>query len=189
MRIKKVVMMALGFLFTGLAFLGVALPVVPTTPFLLLAVFFFARSSERWHSYLLNHRIFGQYLTDYYNHEMTIGNKWRTILILWCGMGLCMWLLRSKLWLVILLAVIAIGVTIHLVSLRSVTPEKSASKKLGSETLGKEAPAGEVSSKEARGGEVPNQETLAGEAPNQEVRGGEVLNGEKAEKNDEYLHL
>lgn len=119
MRVKKILMMGLGFLFTGLAFVGVALPLIPTTPFLLLAVYFFARSSERWHNYLLNHRIFGPYLTDYYNHQMTVSNKARTITVLWIGMGICMWLVRARIWLVALLAAIAIGVTIHLLSLRS----------------------------------------------------------------------
>ncbi|MCI6574040.1 MAG: YbaN family protein [Actinomycetaceae bacterium] len=178
MNVKKLVMMALGFLFTGLAFLGVVLPVLPTTPFLLLAVFFFARSSERWHHYLLNHRIFGQYLTDYYNHEMTISNKWRTLALMWIGMGICMWLLRGKLWLVILLAVIAIGVTIHLVSLRSVTPEESASRKLSPKD------SEEPGAKKLSGGEKLYGETLGEEALNQEE-----LRGEKAEENNECLHL
>ena len=120
MKLKNAIFCALGFIFTALAFLGVVLPVLPTTPFLLLAVFFFARSSQRWHNYLLNHRIFGQYLRDYYNHEMTIVNKWRTLVVMWLGMGICMWLLREKIWLVVLLIVIAVGVTIHLCLLKSV---------------------------------------------------------------------
>lgn len=123
MRLKNAIFCALGFIFTALAFLGVILPLLPTTPFLLLAVFFFARSSERWHNYLLNHQIFGQYLRDYYNHEMTIANKWRTLFVMWLGMGICMWLLREKIWLVVLLAVIAVGVTIHLCLLKSVRRE------------------------------------------------------------------
>ena len=127
MKLKRIIFMALGFLFTGLAFAGVALPVLPTTPFLLCAAFFFARSSDRWYHYLLNHRIFGQYLRDYFNHEMTIGNKGRTIAVLWIGMGICMWLLRSKLWLVILLGLIACAVTVHLLSLKSVPSKKSQS--------------------------------------------------------------
>ena len=125
MRLKNAIFCALGFIFTGLAFLGVFLPVLPTTPFLLLAGFFFARSSERWHNYLLNHRIFGQYLRDYYNHEMTVANKGRTLIIMWLGMGICMWLLREKIWLVVLMVVIAIGTTIHLCSLKSAQRECS----------------------------------------------------------------
>ena len=128
MRIARYIFLVLGFLFTGLACIGVFFPVMPTTPFLLLAVFFFSRSSQRWRAYLLNHKIFGQYLTDYYNHEMTLANKGRTIATLWIGMLICMWLVRSRIWISVLLGVIAVGVTIHLVSLRSAPPRKAPTK-------------------------------------------------------------
>ena len=41
---------------------GIFLPILPTTPFLLLAAYLFARSSQRWHSWLLAHRHFGPYI-------------------------------------------------------------------------------------------------------------------------------
>ena len=51
-----------------LAGLGIALPLVPTTPFLLLAAFAFARSSDRWHAWLLGHRVFGPIIDDWRRH-------------------------------------------------------------------------------------------------------------------------
>ncbi|WP_353065324.1 YbaN family protein [Arcanobacterium hippocoleae] len=117
-RHMRIIYLLCGFIALGLATLGVILPLLPTTPFLLLAVFCFARSSEKLHAYVLNHQVFGQYLRDYQNHEMTTGNKTFTIILMWSGMFLSAWLAKFNLAAVITLFVIGTGVTIHLLSLR-----------------------------------------------------------------------
>ena len=55
----------LGLVCVGLAIVGIVLPLLPTVPFLLLAAFFFARSSERLHYWLLSHRTFGPSIEDW----------------------------------------------------------------------------------------------------------------------------
>ncbi len=55
----------LGFLFLGLAVLGVLLPILPGTPFLLLSAWFFARSSEKWHRRLLAHEMTGPMIRNW----------------------------------------------------------------------------------------------------------------------------
>lgn len=54
-----------GLICVGLGLLGVILPLLPTTPLMLLAAFCFARSSERLHNWLLNHRVFGPMIDDW----------------------------------------------------------------------------------------------------------------------------
>ncbi|PLX60018.1 YbaN family protein [Sedimenticola selenatireducens] len=66
----RVVYLALGWLFFGLCMLGVVLPVLPTTPFLLLALWAFSRSSARLHHWLYQHRIFGPALQRWHQHRI-----------------------------------------------------------------------------------------------------------------------
>lgn len=80
---------ALGLFCVGLAMLGVFLPLLPTVPFLLLAAFFFARSSERLHHWLLSHRHFGPLIDDW-NRAGVINRRaklWATVSIA-CVLGL-----------------------------------------------------------------------------------------------------
>lgn len=62
---KKTIYKPLGFLFLGLALLGVFLPILPGTPFLLLSAWFFARSSEKWHRWLLSHELTGPMIRNW----------------------------------------------------------------------------------------------------------------------------
>ncbi|WP_164661492.1 YbaN family protein [Tropicibacter sp. Alg240-R139] len=61
----RVVWVVLGVFCMALAMIGVVLPLLPTVPFLLLAAFCFARSSERLHDWLLSHQIFGPMIVDW----------------------------------------------------------------------------------------------------------------------------
>lgn len=64
-RLLRAVFLGLGFFFVALGFIGAFLPVLPTTPFLLLAAACFARSSERFENWLLEHRRFGPLLQEW----------------------------------------------------------------------------------------------------------------------------
>ena len=62
---KKIVLLLIGWLFVAIGAIGVFLPVLPTTPFLLISLWAFSQSSERFHDWLYNHRIFGPPLQDW----------------------------------------------------------------------------------------------------------------------------
>lgn len=67
---------ALGLLFFGLGALGAVLPVLPTTPFLLLASFFFLRSSKRLDDWFHGTRLYKRYLANFMeNRQMTLRSK------------------------------------------------------------------------------------------------------------------
>ncbi|WIM67652.1 YbaN family protein [Corynebacterium breve] len=109
-------LIAVGILSLALGALGIVLPILPTTPFLLLSTYCFARSSTRLHTYLVNHRVFGTYIANYYNGTMTLGHKVRTLALLWVGILVSAWLIGKTItW--IILPLIAVGVTIHIVTL------------------------------------------------------------------------
>ncbi|MEI2384345.1 YbaN family protein [Breoghania sp. JC706] len=61
----RALFLILGLLFVGLGFVGVFLPVLPTTPFLILAAACFTRSSTRLETWLMEHRHFGPTLRDW----------------------------------------------------------------------------------------------------------------------------
>lgn len=110
-------LIAVGSLSLGLGAAGILLPILPTTPFLLLAAFCFARSSERLHRYLVNHRVFGTYISNYYNHAMTPRHKARTLAVLWFGIVVSVLLIGSLIP-AIILPIIAGLVSVHIIRLR-----------------------------------------------------------------------
>lgn len=81
-RIYRRIYLVCGFISVGLGVLGIPLPLLPTTPFLLLAAFFFARSSERWHDWLVTHSVFSTYIDAFRQKRgLTPAQKWRIALV------------------------------------------------------------------------------------------------------------
>ena len=114
---KKTIYIAIASFFVALASLGIFIPLLPTTPFLLLAVYFYMNSSRKHLKWLLNHKYLGPYIKSYISKEgIPIKLKIRTLTLMWITMLVSMVFATDKLHLRILLAVIAIGVTIHILS-------------------------------------------------------------------------
>ncbi|HDL7750931.1 TPA: DUF454 family protein [Yersinia enterocolitica] len=108
-------LIALGWLAVVLATLGVVLPLLPTTPFLLLAAWCFARSSPRFHHWLLYRSWFGSYLRTWQQHRaLPPGAKWKAILVTVLTFAISLWLV--KIWWVrgILLVILTLLLTFML---------------------------------------------------------------------------
>jgi hypothetical protein len=121
---KKVFFIVLGSVSLALGLAGLFIPVLPTTPFLLLASFFYLHSSKRLYHWLINHRILGAYLYCYQTlHGIPRKTKIGTLAFLWSTLIISMLLISSLLVRIFLVAV-GIGVTVHLVTLRTLGYEE-----------------------------------------------------------------
>lgn len=118
----KPVLVFFGCLFLLLAVLGAFLPLLPTTPFLLLASACFARSSKRMHNWLRTHGRFGRYLRDYEDGRgIPLRGKVLALAMMWPSMLYSMYKV-PYLPLKAVLFLIACGVTIYLLRLPTSRP-------------------------------------------------------------------
>ncbi len=107
--------------------IGIFVPLWPTTCFLLLAGWCFARSSPRAERWLHENRLFGRYLRDYRERGVISPRiRTRSVATLWIFMGISMVLVAERLWVVLLLLLIAVAVTVHLYALPTDAGEEAA---------------------------------------------------------------
>lgn len=104
--------------------LGIVLPLLPTTPFVLLALWCFSRSSERFHSWLLNHRYFGQVLSDWEQHRgLTTVHKRRAYLVVVVSFSFSIYMV-PVLWVKLLMVGIGLVVIWHIHQMNTVPVRK-----------------------------------------------------------------
>jgi len=122
--LRKGLLVSVGVLSVGLATAGIFLPLLPTTPFLLLAAACFIRSSDRLYRWLITRKWFGPYIKNYREHKVITKRAKVVILLLFWG-TLCYTAIGiiSALAARVLLLLIGVGVTLHVLSLKTLTPE------------------------------------------------------------------
>ena len=110
----------LGTTFVAIGAMGVAVPLLPTTPFLLLAAFCYARGSKRLHSWLLGHRYLGVYLRAYERGEgVSKSAKAISLLLLWGAMIVTMIYLVDNVVVMVVIVAIGLGVSAHIITIKA----------------------------------------------------------------------
>lgn len=104
-----------GVLFLGLGILGMFLPVLPTTPFVLLAAACFARSSDRFYGWLLAHRAFGPMVREWRTHRsIPYRTKLVAIVLMAASLSTSIVFFVRPAWLQAALAVFGVGLALWL---------------------------------------------------------------------------
>ncbi len=116
--VRRGVYFSVGAVSVAFGVIGIFVPLWPTTCFLLLAAWCFARSSTRAERWLHENRLFGRYLRDYRESGVISGRvRTTSVATLWLFIGVSAFLLSGRLWAVALLLLVAVAVTAHLYSL------------------------------------------------------------------------
>ncbi len=119
-NLRKYVLIITGSFLVGLAVLGIFIPILPTTPFLLLASSCFIKSSPKFYNWLINNKQLGKYIKNYReNKGVPLKVKITSISFLW-GTITYSFFFITQIWTIrIILLLIAIGVTLHIFSIKT----------------------------------------------------------------------
>ena len=119
-QLLKWILITAGTIFVGIGIIGIFIPILPTTPFLLLAAACYARSSTRFYNWLINNKLIGTYIRNYREGKgVPLKVKVFTILLLWITILFSVFFILLISWIKIILIIIAIGVTIHILTIKT----------------------------------------------------------------------
>jgi len=123
--LKSRLFIVAGSISLGIGIVGIVLPLLPTTPFLLLAAYCYSRGSKRLYNRLLKNRLVGNYLRNYLEGKaMSIKAKILSLSLLWAVIGCTTVFFADSLVIKIVLLAVGSGVTVHVALLRVVVPSE-----------------------------------------------------------------
>jgi len=122
---KRTILISLGWLCVGLGFVGVFVPGIPTTIFLIIALWAFTKSSEKLRHWLLNHKRFGPILNNWQEHKV-VPRRAKILMVVLMSLAVILFYYSlQSLILTIGLIIILVSVAIYVISLPSKIPENS----------------------------------------------------------------
>lgn len=126
----KVALIILGFISMGIGIVGIVTPILPTTPFLLLASFFFAKGSKRFHDWFISTKIYKKYLESFVKSKaMTLKNKFTILFPVSC-MLIITFIFVNNLYARIVLVILFIGKYLYFFTqIKTIVKEETEIKK------------------------------------------------------------
>ena len=125
-ELKRRLLIIAGTIAVAIGIVGIFVPILPTTPFLLLAAACYLRSSRKFYNWLLNNRFIGAYVRNYLQGRgMPLRIKVITILLLWLTITCSIVFAVQVLVLRVILLIIAIGVSAHIILIKTTQGEES----------------------------------------------------------------
>jgi uncharacterized membrane protein YbaN (DUF454 family) len=122
--LKRLLVLA-GTFFLVLGIIGIFIPLLPTTPFLLLAAACYARGSIKFYNRLINNKWYGEYIKNYQEGRgVPLAAKITTIILLWITITFSTITIVSNFLLQAILIAIAIGVTLHILTIKTLKLNK-----------------------------------------------------------------
>lgn len=122
--IKNKLFILLGTISLITGIIGIVLPLLPTTPLLLLSAYFYSKGSQKLYNKLLNNNFFGKYIKDYReNKGITTQTKITSILSVWVGIGITFFYFTENNIVKTILVTIAISISFYLLSMKTKKPE------------------------------------------------------------------
>lgn len=119
-RLLRGILVSLGTISLALGIIGIFIPILPTTPFLLLAAGCYAKGSKRFYQWLMKNRWLGSYIRNYQEGRgIPLKVKIATILLLWSTMVVSIVMIVSNNYIKLILFVIGLSVTIHIITIKT----------------------------------------------------------------------
>jgi uncharacterized membrane protein YbaN (DUF454 family) len=116
----KIFLIIVGSVSLVLGVLGIFLPMLPTTPFLLLSAAAWVKASPSLYNWLLNHKVLGEYIRNFREHRaIPLRAKIISISMIWITLTYCTITISDSIWIKFLFITLAISITWHILSYKT----------------------------------------------------------------------
>lgn len=125
LQYMKILYIVIGSISLGLGILGIFLPLLPTTPFLMLSAAMYIRGSRRLYDWLISSRFLGTYIRQFMEYRaIPLRAKILSVSMVWITILYCVFYILDNIWLRLILCIIALAVTVHILKYKTLRKNK-----------------------------------------------------------------